>query len=292
LYNPISGRVSVRPSRDLFGGLCRGFAWIWAVILIYPVLFVIAMSVSNSVEATSLPPWLVPRHFEFSNYIHAFSFFANGGVSIPTMLVNSGIVAASTITITLGIGVLAAYAFARMRFRGKRVLFYAVMLSLIVPIPALLIPEFITVKAYGLIGSLLSLILPYCAFGLPLPVLILTSFFQQIPTELYEAAVIDGASLFRTLRSVVLPLARPALATCVVFLGLQVWNEFSLALVVIQNASLSTVPLGLASVQGKGVSPWQFIAAGMLITSLPVVIVFFALQRQFIEGLMKGSVKA
>jgi len=280
-----------RPRRDLFGRFCRGFAWLWAVDLLYPVLFVFAMSVSTGVEANNLPPWLVPSHFEFSNYGQAFSFFANGGVSIPTMLINSGIVAGATITITLGIGVLAAYAFATMEFRFKQLVFYAVMLALIVPIPALLIPEFITDKTYGLIGSLLSLILPYCAFGLPLPLLILTSFFQEIPKELYETARVDGASRFRTLRSVVLPLARPALATCVIFLGLQVWNEFSLALVVIQNASLSTVPLGLASVEGKGVSPWQLVSAGMLITSLPVVIIFLVLQRQFLEGLMKGSVK-
>jgi raffinose/stachyose/melibiose transport system permease protein len=155
----------------------------------------------------------------------------------------------------------------------------------------MLIPEFITVRQYGLMGSRLSLILPYIAFGLPLPVLILTTFFREVPRELFEAARLDGASRFRVLIDHVLPISRPALATCVIFLALIFWNEFALALVIIQDPTLTTVALGLASVQGKGGNPWQLIAAAMLVTSLPVILLFTAFQRQFIEGLVQGSVK-
>jgi len=276
--------------RDRFGTFSKILAVGWAIILIYPVLFILAMSVSTGNEANNLPAWLVPAHIVWDNYAQAFSFFA-GVVPIPTLLANSAIVTASAIVGTMALAILVSYAFATMNFPGKRLVFYTVLLGLVVPIPVMLVPEFITVKTYGLIGTRFSLILPYIAFGLPLPTLILTAFFKELPKELYEAAAIDGVTRLKTLWRIVLPLARPALATCVIYLGLQFWNEFSLALVLIQNPALTTVPLGLASVQGHGVSPWQLVAAGVVMTSLPIVILFLIFQRQFIEGLMRGSVK-
>jgi raffinose/stachyose/melibiose transport system permease protein len=276
--------------RDWFAYGCKIFAAVWAVILLYPILFILAMSVSNGNEVNNLPAWLVPAHVVWDNYVQVFNFFA-GVVPIPTLLGNSAIVTSSAIVGTMVIAVLVSYAFATMSFPGKRIVFYTILLGLIVPIPAMLIPEFITVKTYGLIGTRFSLILPYIAFGLPLPTLILTAFFKELPKELYEAAAIDGTPRWKVLWRIVLPLARPALGTCVIYLGLQFWNEFSLALVVIQNPALTTVPLGLASVQGHGISPWQLVAAGVVVTSLPIVILFLVFQRQFIEGLMRGSVK-
>lgn len=276
--------------RDRFGSLCKIFAVVWAIILLYPVLFILAMSVSTGNEVNNLPAWLLPSHLVFGNYVQAFSFFA-GVVPIPTLLANSAIVTCVAILGTMVIAILVSYAFATMNFPGKRIVFYTILLGLIVPIPAMLIPEFITVKTYGLIGTRFSLILPYIAFGLPLPTLILTAFFKELPKELYEAAAVDGVPRWKVLAKIVLPLARPAIATCVIYLGLQFWNEFSLALVVIQNPALTTVPLGLASVQGHGISPWQLVAAGVIVTSLPIVILFLIFQRQFIEGLMRGSVK-
>jgi ABC-type glycerol-3-phosphate transport system permease component len=263
---------------------------VWAVILLYPILFILAMSVSNGNEVNNLPAWLVPAHVIWDNYVQVFKFFS-GVVPIPTLLGNSAIVTSSAIVGTMVIAILVSYAFATMSFPGKRIVFYTILLGLIVPIPAMLIPEFITIKTYGLIGTRWSLILPYIAFGLPLPTLILTAFFKELPKELYEAAAIDGTPRWKVLWRIVLPLARPALGTCVIYLGLQFWNEFSLALVVIQNPALTTVPLGLASVQGHGISPWQLVAAGVVVTSLPIVVLFLIFQRQFIEGLMRGSVK-
>jgi raffinose/stachyose/melibiose transport system permease protein len=280
-----------RHGRELFGLFCRGFAYLWALLLLYPILYIVSLSLRRDSELTSARFSLIPKHFRWANYKDAFSLMSSFVVSIPTLLTNSTIVAGSAIVGTLIVSILASYAFATMSFRGKRLLFYLILLGLIVPIPVMLIPEFTTVREYGLIGSRLSLILPYIAFGLPLPILILTAFFKEVPRELLEAAEIDGASRFRALIGIVLPIARPALATCVIFLALLFWNEFPLALVIIQNPDLSTVPLGLANVQGKGFSPWELIAAVMLITSLPVVALFIAFQRQFIEGLLHGSLK-
>jgi raffinose/stachyose/melibiose transport system permease protein len=287
LERPPADRHGLKP----FAVACRVFAYLWVILLLYPVLYLVSLSLRTNNQILSPSIGLIPHQFAWGNYSAAFSLFSQYIVSIPTLMTNSAIVTGSAIVGTLVISVLASYAFATMSFRLKRLLFFVILLGLIVPIPVMLIPEFITVKSYGLLGSRLSLILPYIAFGLPLPMLILTTFFREIPKEVFEAARLDGASRFRVLRDHVLPLARPALATSAIFLSLLFWNEFALALVIIQNPAITTVPLGLASVSGKGSDPWQIIAAGMLITSLPVVVLFVVFQRQLIEGLMHGSVK-
>jgi raffinose/stachyose/melibiose transport system permease protein len=273
---------------DLF---CHVFTYGWALILLYPILFIVSLSLRRREELTSAALGLIPHHVRWENYADAFTMMARFVVPIPTLMMNSAIVVAAAVLGALAIAILAAYAFAVIEFPGKRGLLYIVLLGLIVPIPMMLIPEFIAVKTYGLIGSRFSLILPYIAFGLPLPILILTTYFKEIPKELLEAARIDGASHLRILSSVVLPLSRPALATCTIFLALMLWNEFPLALVIIHDPNLLTVPVGLASVKGKGFSPWEIVAAVMLITSIPVIAVFIAFQRQFIEGLVRGSLK-
>lgn len=273
---------------DLF---CRLFTYGWALILAYPMLFILSLSLRRREEITDAAFGLVPQHLRWENYLDAFTMMARYVVPVPTLMMNSAIVVGAAMLGSMAIAVLAAYAFAVLEFPGRRPLFYIVLLGLIVPIPMMLIPEFIAVKSYGLIGSRLSLILPYIAFGMSLPILILTTYFKTVPKELFEAARIDGATHLGVLLRVVLPISRPALATCAIFLGLTLWNEFPLALVIVHDPHLVTVPVGLASVKGKGFSPWEVIAAVMLITSLPVIALFTAFQRQFIEGLVQGSVK-
>jgi raffinose/stachyose/melibiose transport system permease protein len=274
-----------------FDVFCRVFTYAWALILLYPLLFIVSLSLRRREELTDAVFGLIPRHVKWSNYVDGFSLMERFVVSIPTLMMNSAVVSICAVLGTLVIAVLSAYAFAVLAFPGKRVLFYILLLGLIVPIPMMLIPEFIAIKTYGLIGSRLALILPYIAFGLPLPILILTTYFKTIPKEIFEAAHLDGASHLRILRSVVLPLSRPALATCAIFLVLTFWNEFPLALVLVHDPNFTTVPVGLASVKGKGFSPWEVVAAVMLITSIPVIVVFISFQRQFIEGLVQGSVR-
>jgi raffinose/stachyose/melibiose transport system permease protein len=272
--------------------LCGAFLAVWLLVLAYPLLFVVSYSLRRADEL-SLDRFagLIPVHVRWTNYPDAFDLMSSSLISIPRIVLNSTIVSLSAIAVALVVSVLASYAFAMIPFRGRRIVFYVLLMALVVPIPVMLIPEFLTVKQYGLIGSRLSLILPYAAFGLPLPILILTTFFRQIPAEIIEAARIDGATRMRILRSVIMPLSRPALATCVIFLMLMYWNEFPLALVMVQDASLTTVPLAIAGVQSRGVAAWELIAAAIMVMSIPVIALFVAFQRQFIEGLASGSVK-
>lgn len=283
--------MSRRRRPDVFKFFCIGFTLLWGVILLYPVLYIISLSLRRSEELNIARFGVLPKHVRWTNYSDAFSLMSTYVVSIPKLMLNSTIVTGSAVLATLTAALLASYAFARLRFRGRRPLFYTLLLGLIVPVPVMLIPEFITIREYGLIGSRLSLILPYIAFGLPLPILILTAFIKRLPNEVFEAARLDGASHFRMLKRIVVPLSLPAIATCSIFLVLIYWNEFPLALVLIQNPDLTTVPLALGSVQGKGFTPWEQIAAVMLITSLPVVLLFIAFQRQYTEGLVSGALK-
>jgi raffinose/stachyose/melibiose transport system permease protein len=277
---------------DGFGLFCRGFALVWAVVILYPVGYVISLSLRRASELNLATLGLIPHHVRWQNFPDAFKLMSTFVVSIPKLMTNSAIVAGTSIVVCLAAATLASYAFARLQFVGRRLLFYLLLLGLIVPIPVMLIPEFITIQKYGLIGTRWSLILPYIAFGLPIPTLILTTFFRRLPKEMFEAADLDGASHLRTLVSVVLPLSVAPLVTSGIFLALQFWNEFPLALTLIQNPSLSTVPLGLASVQGKGVSAWQLVAVVILVTSIPVVILFSIFQKRLVRGVGEGGVKA
>ena len=243
----------------------------WLLVVAYPLLFVVSYSLRRADEL-SLDRFagLMPVHVRWANYPDAFDLMACSLISIPRIVLNSAIVTASAIAIALAVAVFGCVCVLDIPFRGRRIVFYLLLMALIVPIPVMLIPEFLTVKQYGLIGSRLSLILPYAAFGLPLPILILTTFFREIPAEILEAATLDGATRMRTLRSVILPLSRPALATCVIFLILMYWNEFPLALVMVQDASLTTVPLAIAGVQSRGAAAWELIAAAIMVMRFPL----------------------
>jgi raffinose/stachyose/melibiose transport system permease protein len=276
---------------DIFGVICRILTVLWAIVILYPLAYIVSLSLRRDSELTVATGGLIPKHFRWANYRDAFDLMSTFVVSIPRLMSNSAIVATSAIVMCLAVSTVASYAFARLRFPGRKLIFYVLLLGLIVPIPVMLIPEFITIREYGLLGTRWSLILPYVAFGMPLPVLILTTFFRRLPEEIFEASLLEGASHARILWSVVLPLSKAPLITAAIFLALQYWNEFPLALVLIQDPTLSTVPLGLGSVQGKGVSAWELVAAVIIITSVPIVALFTLFQGRLVRGVAEGAVK-
>ncbi len=276
---------------DAFSVICKLVTALWAIIVLYPLAYIVSLSLRRDSELTIATGGLIPKHFQWQNYRDAFDLMSTFVLSIPRLMTNSAIIAVAAIAMCLTVSTLASYAFARMRFPGRKLVFYVLLLGLIVPIPVMLIPEFITIRNYGLMGTRWSLILPYVAFGMPLPVVILTTFFRRLPEEIFEACVLDGASHVRILRSVVLPLSKAPLITAAIFLALQYWNEFPLALVLIQDPTLSTVPLGLGSVQGKGVSAWELVAAVIIITSVPIVALFTLFQGRLVRGVAQGAVK-
>ncbi len=164
-------------------------------------------------------------------------------------------------------------------------------MGMMIPPAAVIIPLFLIVKNLGLYNTHLALILAYIAFGLPIAVLIFRGFFLSVPAELIEAARIDGSPEMRTFVSVILPLSTPAIATVTIFSFMQNWNEFLLGLVLLKDRLLYTLPVGMANLVGQWDSPWQLIAASVVIASLPIFIIYLMIQDLYVRGLTAGALK-
>jgi len=208
-----------------------------------------------------------------------------------TYLRSSAIVTVSVVVISTVISILAGYAFGLMRFRGEQVLFYAILLGLMVPMEAIIVPLYYDLRGVGLTDTYWALILPQTALSIAFGTFWMRAFFRSVPRSLIEAARLDGSSSWTTLWRVVMPLARPAVLTMVVLVFMWTWNEFLLALVMVSDESLRTAPLGLAFFQGRNTNDEALLAAGSLIVAAPVVLVYLFLQRHFIRGMLGGAVK-
>ena len=198
------------------------------------------------------------------------------------------VAAASTLG-TLITSVLAGYAFARMHFIGKQALFLLVLATLMIPFQVIMIPTYIIVKHLGLIDSIWAIVVPNLATGFG--VFLLRQFFMQIPHELEEAATIDGASRWRILTQILVPLARPAVATLTLFAFLWAWNSYLWPVVVLSTPSHLTIQAGLSYFSGVHTNEYNLLMAGSFISIVPIVILFIFAQRQLIEGIVAGAIK-
>jgi raffinose/stachyose/melibiose transport system permease protein len=209
-----------------------------------------------------------------------------------TYLKSSAIVAVAVVAISTLLSILAGYAFGMMRFRGEQALFYLLLLGLMVPLEATIVPLYYDLRDLGMTDTYWALILPQVGISVAFGTFWMRAFFRSVPRSLVEAARLDGASSWSTLWRVVLPLGRPAVLTMVVLVFMWTWNEFLLALVMVSDEALRTAPLGLAFFQGRNTTDEALLAAGALIVAAPVVIVYLFLQRHFIRGMLSGAVKA
>ena len=204
---------------------------------------------------------------------------------------SSVIVTVVVVTVASVLSVLAGYAFGLMRFRGSQVLFYVVLLGLMIPTEAIVVPLYFDYRDVGLTNTYWALILPQIGTSVAFGTFWMRAFFRTVPRSLVEAARIDGASSWFTLWRVVLPLARPAVLTMTLLLSMWTWNEFLLALVMVTDEGLRTAPLGLSFFQGRNQTDLTLLAAGAVIVAAPVVLLYVFLQRHFIRGMLSGAVK-
>ena len=260
-------------------------------VIIFPLLWMFSLSFRKTGEVSLSRYMIIPLNIETGNYRMALENAEARGSSVPVFFKNSIIITFSSIAITIVIASLAGYAFAKFRFKGRMGIFYMVLIGMMIPAQALLIPIFLLSKYAHILNTYFALILPYVAFGLPISIFILRGFFVSINNTMIEAARIDGATEFGILMRVVLPLARPAFATVVIFLFLQNWNEFMLALVLTLNKSSFTIPVGLTKVLGEWQTSWGEYSALVFMSLIPVVIVYSIFQNWFIKGLAAGSIK-
>ncbi len=257
-----------------------------ALLIILPMLWMISTSLKPKREWFSRTIEWVPKTFTLENYTKIIN---NPSTPIGTWFVNSLIIATSVTVLILVVDSLAAYAYARIDFPGRKFIFGFMLATLFMPGIMFLVPNFLTVASLGLLNNFLGVILPALAavFG----VFFLRQFFESIPKELEEAASIDGANQFQTFSQVVLPLAKPALATLGIITFLGAWNDFLWPLLVLKDRKLQTLPPGLSTLQGAYTSEYGLMMAGAVIVALPVLLIYIGLQRYVVQSVAATGLK-
>lgn len=290
---PLQARSLTR-RRATFGTQRRDYIQIglWLALFVtliiwcLPLVFILFTSLKSEQDAIGTPVFALPLSPDFGNYIEAFQ---QG--NLLRVATNSLVIALVKVPVGLLISAAAAFALARIKFKRSRVLLAAIAMGSMVPIQVAIAPLFQIISNAGLLNSYIGVILPYIGFGLPYQTFILYGFFRQIPEELDESARVDGASYWRLFWQIILPLSRPALAALFILDFVATWNEYGMALVLLQSQDAWTVPLAIQGFQSQFTSSYGPINAFTIMTMLPVLIVYLMFQRYFVSGAFAGSVK-
>jgi len=261
-------------------------ALIFSCAALFPFLWMALSSVKPLRELYSVPPTWLPQNFSMENYTNVL-FNSN----IPRYFLNSVIISVGATAISIFLAALAAYGFARFNFRGKSGLQASILISQLLPTATILVPLYIILGHLGLINTYAGLILVYLIHTLPLCIWMLIGYFRSIPYEIEEAALVDGASRLTILFRIVLPLAVPGIVSTVVYCFVSTWNEFIFALVFATDSRVKTLPIGLAEFTSEFNTDWGAVMAASMVMTLPVVILFFGIQKLFVGGLTAGAAK-
>jgi len=257
-----------------------------AAVMVLPFAWMLATSFKPDSLVLQVPPQLIPHHPTVANYTGAWSSNDFG-----RYFLNSVIVALGTTVAAVLLSAMMAYSFARFVYPGRTLLFGLLLVGLMVPTMMLLVPQFLLAKQLLLLNSLWGLVVFYTGGNLALNTFLLRNFFVDIPRELEEAMVVDGAGPWKRFWRLILPLSRPALATVAIFTFLGSWDEFVWALTIINDPSKRTLPIAIALFQGQHATSWGLVFAASVIAVVPVIAVFAIFQRQFVSGLATGALK-
>lgn len=256
------------------------------VSFLYPLYYMLINSLKTRNEYFVNPFALPHEGLQLINYTTMISQF-----KILTLFKNTFIISAGTVILILIVGVLASYTFAKLRFKGKAVLFVAVLMTMFVPSQVTIIPLFVSFSKVGLVNTYLSVILAYLALFLPEAVLLLTANFRGILDEMVEAAEIDGCSYLQKIWHVIVPMGRAAIFLSIIFYFIMSWNDLFTPMIFLTRMDKRTVMVALAALMGRysGTPTYQF--AGLLLSAIPALIVYFIFQRNIIRGLSMGAIK-
>jgi multiple sugar transport system permease protein len=255
-----------------------------SLVFALPLAWLVLSSFMSNAQINRFPPTIIPDSLHLDGYKYVLK-----NALFPRWFLNSTVVSLVVVFGNLVFGSLAGYAFARMRFRGSKTLLAVMLGTLVIPFQITMIPTFLLMKYLGIIDTLGALIVP--SLVTPFAVFLLRQFFLSLPREIEEAAWIDGCSRLRTLWTIIMPLARPALGTVAVLTFLATWNDLAWPLIAINNDHNYTLQLGLTTFQGQHRTQWSAVMAGNMITVLPVLIAFLAAQKTFIQSLTSSAVK-
>ncbi len=257
-----------------------------SIFWIAPLALLVITAVRPLSDFVGNGPLSWPQEFTWSNFTDAWRI---GNFSSTYR--NSAILALLKVPLGVLISAMLAYALSKLKIRFARIIMFAVFLGLTIPIYITIVPNFITLRSLGLTDSLVGLTGPYLAFGIPFCVLVLQSFFRQVPDEIIEAAKIDGAGPWRIFFTIMLPLSAPALVTVAILDGVSTWNELLMALIILNSENSKTVPVGLLNFQGQFANNNTGLAAGILIAVVPILIAYIVLQKWIVGGLTAGATK-
>ncbi|MFZ4453087.1 carbohydrate ABC transporter permease [Salibacterium aidingense] len=255
-----------------------------SIFMLFPVLWVISSSLKPSTELFAWPPSIFPNEITLNNYISAFQ-----NANFGRYLFNTVFVTITATIITLIINTMAGYALAKYRFRGSTIILVFFLSTLMIPLEALMIPMFIVLKNLGLYNTLWGVIIPPAAT--PTGVFLVRQYIMSIPDEMIEAAKIDGASDWKIFVRLILPLAKPILATLTIFSLMWRWQDYIWPLIAISDSNLYTLELALANFVGEYSVDWGPLLAMAVLTMIPLITVFLLFQRFFIRGIMMSGMK-
>lgn len=259
---------------------------VFALIQLFPLywLFTFALKDNNEIFGGNVAG--LPHNWRWINFKIAFV-----EANVFRYFINSVFVTAVTILGVLVISATAAYALERMIWGARETFLKVILLGLMVPIHAALLPLFLVLSRMHILNSYWALIIPYIAFGLPMAVYLFTSFFASIPREMEEAAAIDGAGIYKIFFVIIFPLIKPALATVSIFTFISTWNELMFAVTFVNKAKYKTLTVGIMSMVGAYTTKWGEIGAGLMIATIPTIIIYLLLSKQVQDSLVAGAVK-
>ena len=278
--------MNVNTQRRLGRWLTVTLLLLGAGIVAVPFWYMVVTSLKPQSYIFEIPPRLWPQPATLNNYVVALSKDLFG-----LYFLNSVVVAVSSTALTVLVSGLLAYAFARLEFPGREALFYVFLAGMMIPPVMLIIPQFIVAKTLHLFNSLLGLIVVYVTMNLSMQTFLLRGFFEGLPRDLEEAALIDGAGRWTIFRRIVLPLSRPGLAVVTIFTFLYSWDEFPWAHVAIKETTRRTLPIAIALFQSEHLTEWGQVFAASIVALIPVVVVFVVFQRYFIRGIATTGLK-
>lgn len=274
--------MHTRKTPNVFGGL---LGFLWLLVILVPIYYIVITSVRPREDYFSSNPLSLPTRFT----IEPFLFVLQN--DFLRYFVNSVIVTVITVIVVVTASLLASYVIVRSRSRLARFSRKLFLMGIAIPLQATIIPIYYLIVQMGLYDTLWALILPSIAFAIPITVLILTNFLRDVPKELYESMTVDGATDWQMFRSLVLPLAKPAVVTVGIYDALQVWNGFLFPLVLTQSSEVRVLPLSLWTYQGEFTVNIPAVLAAVMLSALPILVLYIVGRRQLISGLTAGFSK-
>jgi raffinose/stachyose/melibiose transport system permease protein len=280
-----SGSPSVRDASPLGKTALYAFLTISLFFTAFPLVWLFYSSFKTQAEIFA-NVFSLPGRPDLANFLHIWA-----SSSFPRYYLNSVFVSCASVLGILAISTSAGYVFARIRFRYRETLFYFLIAGMMVPFQVTLVPNFVFLRDIGLLDSYWAMILPYIAFQIPVSVFIMRGFFRELPAELEDAALMDGCGKKGIFFRIMLPLAKPAVSTILIYNFFAVWNELIFALTFTNSKEFRTIPVGIMDFVGQFEADYGYIFAALSSASVPLLVVYFLAQKQIIKGLTAGAVK-